>query len=158
VQLKDEGQRFDILDAVLADKDDDIVRVVQKVAAVDAAVVEFGEDLLAVHKRAANILAAEAKKGALPSGEPQLLDGAPGIENDLISELKVQKNNATGFLAQENYLEVLKSVAAMRQTVDAFLDGVLVNADDSAVRANRLKILQAVCDLSAPVADLSKIV
>ncbi len=158
VQLKDEGQRFDVLDAVLAEKDDDVVRVTLKVAATDAALVEFGEDLLAVHKRAANILAAEAKKGALPDGEPRLMDRAPAIESDLISELKVQKNNVTGFQAQENYFEVLKSVAAMRQTVDAFLDGVLVNSDDSAERANRLLILKAVCDLSAPVADLTKIV
>lgn len=158
VQLKDEGQRFDVLDAVLAEKDDDVVRVTLKVAALDAALIEFGEDLLAVHKRAANILAAEAKKGALPDGAPQVLDGSPAIESDLINELKVQKNNVTGFLAQENYLEVLKSVAAMRQTVDAFLDGVLVNSDDSAERANRLRVLKAVCDLSAPVADLSKIV
>jgi glycyl-tRNA synthetase beta chain len=158
VQLKDEGQRFDVLDAVLAEKDNDVVRVTLKVAALDAALIEFGEDLLAVHKRAANILTAEAKKGALPDGEPQVLDGSPAIESDLINELKVQKNNVTGFLAQENYLEVLKSVAAMRQTVDAFLDGVLVNSDDSAERANRLRVLKAVCDLSAPVADLSKIV
>ncbi len=160
VQLKDEGQRFDVLDAVLAEKDDDVVRVTLKVAALETVLIlaPEGEDLLAVHKRAANILTAEAKKGALPDGEPQVLEGAPAIESDLIGELKVQKNNVTGFLAQENYLEVLKSVAAMRQTVDAFLDGVLVNSDDSAERANRLLVLKAVCDLSAPVADLSKIV
>lgn len=158
VQLKDEGQRFDVLDAVLAGKDDDIVRVVKKVDHVSAALVEFGEDLLAVHKRAANILAVEAKKGTLPEGEPRIFETSPAVESDLINELKVQKSAATGFLGQENYLEVLKSVAAMRQTVDAFLDGVLVNSDDSAERANRLKVLKAVCELSAPVADLSKIV
>ena len=159
VQLKDDGQRFDVLDAVLANRDDDMVRVTLKVAALETALIlaPEGEDLVAVHKRAANILAAEAKKGALPDGEPQLLDGAPGIESDLIAELKVRKAEANSALAQENYLEALKSVAALRQTVDAFLDGVLVNDSDAAVRANRLLILAEVCKLSAPVADLSKL-
>ena len=136
-----------------------LVWVTLKVAALETALIltPEGEDLVAVHKRAANILAAETKKAALPDGEVQLLDRAPGIESDLIAELRVQKSAVAATLAQENYLEALKSVAALRQTVDAFLDGVLVNDSDAAIRANRLRILAEVCALSAPVADLSKL-
>jgi len=160
VQLKDEGQRFDIIDAVLANQDDDVVRVTLKCAALDTILMlaPEGEDMMAGYKRASNILAAEAKKGALPSGEPVAQADAPGVESDLIAELRVQKAAANAALAQENYLEALKSLAALRQNVDAFLDGVLVNAEDPDVRANRLRILAEVAALAAPVADLSKVV
>ena len=160
VQLKDEGQRFDIIEAVLANQDDDVVRVTLKCAALDTMLLlaPEGEDMMAGFKRASNILAAEAKKGALPSGEPAAQADAPGVESDLIAELRVQKAAANAALAQENYLEALKSLAALRQNVDAFLDGVLVNAEDPDVRANRLRILAEVAALAAPVADLSKVV
>ncbi|WP_443747333.1 glycine--tRNA ligase subunit beta [Asticcacaulis solisilvae] len=160
VQLKDEGQRFDIIDAVLANSDDDVVRVTLKCAALDTALLlnPEGEDMMAGYKRASNILAAEAKKGALPSGEPVAQPDAPGVESDLIAELRVQKAAANAALAQENYLEALKCLAALRQNVDAFLDGVLVNAEDPDVRANRLRILAEVAALAAPVADLGKVV
>ena len=160
VQLKDEGQRFDIIEAVLANRDDDVVRVTLKCAALDTVLLlaPEGEAMMAGYKRVANILAAEAKKGALPSGEPVAHNDAPGVESDLIAELRVQKAAANAALAQENYLEVLKCLAALRQNVDAFLDGVLVNAEDPDVRANRLRILAEVVALAAPVADLGKVV
>ena len=160
VQLKDEGQRFDIIEAVLANQDDDVVRVTLKCAALDTALLlaPEGDDMMAGFKRASNILAAEAKKGALPSGEPVVQSDAPGVESDLINELRVQKAAANAALQQENYLQALKSLAALRQNVDAFLDGVLVNAEDPDVRANRLRILAEVAALAAPVADLSKVV
>jgi glycyl-tRNA synthetase beta chain len=60
-------------------------------------------------------------------------------------------------LEEEKYIDALHHIAALRQGVDAFLDGVLVNADDASVRANRLLILKAVCELSGEIADLSKI-
>ncbi len=159
VQLREDGKRLDVIEAVLANKDDDIVRICARVDAVERLLQSpQGEDALAAHKRAANILAAEAKKGALPEGEPHPVAGAPDVETALLTQLTVQKNAIKTHLAQENDYEALLSLAAMRQNVDAFLDGVLVNGDDPAVRANRLLILKGVCDLSARTADLSKIV
>jgi glycyl-tRNA synthetase beta chain len=158
VQLKDEGHRFDIIDAVFALKDGDIVRQTQRIAALEAILkTPQGDDLLAAHKRAANILAAEAKKGDLPAGDPKALAGAPTVETALLTQLNTAKRAVGTALEQEKYIDALHHIAAMRQGVDAFLDGVLVNADDAAVRANRLLILKAVCDLSGEIADLSKI-
>lgn len=158
VQLREDGRNHEVIDAVLANKDDDMVRVVGRIDALDRVLQSSqGQDALAAHKRAANILAAEAKKGALPQGEAEILPGAPDVEIALIQQLKTQQGVVEKLLNAENTYEALLSLAALRQNVDAFLDGVLVNADDSAVRANRLKILAQVCALSAPVADLSRI-
>jgi glycyl-tRNA synthetase beta chain len=158
VQLKDEGHRFDIIEAVFALKDGDIVRQTQKIAALEAILkTPQGDDLLAAHKRAANILAAEAKKGDLPSGEPQALSGAPAVETALLTQLNMAKRAVGTALEEEKYIDALHHIAALRQGVDAFLDGVLVNADDASVGANRLLILKAVCELSGEIADLSKI-
>ncbi|HTM83242.1 glycine--tRNA ligase subunit beta [Asticcacaulis sp.] len=158
VQLKDEGHRFDIIEAVFALKDGDIVRQTLRIAALEMILkTPQGDDLLATHKRAANILAAEAKKGDLPSAEPQALSGAPAVETALLTQLNTAKRAVEAGLAGEKYIDALHHIAALRQGVDAFLDGVLVNADDAAIRANRLLILKAVCDLSGEIADLSKI-
>ena len=158
VQLKDEGHRFDIIEAVFALKDGDIVRQTLRIAALETILkTPQGDDLLAAHKRAANILTAEAKKGDLPTGEPKALPGAPAVEMVLLTQLNTAKRAVGTALEGEKYIDALHRIAAMRQGVDAFLDGVLVNADDAAVRANRLLILKAVCDLSGEIADLSKI-
>ncbi|MCR6660768.1 MAG: glycine--tRNA ligase subunit beta [Asticcacaulis sp.] len=158
VQLKDEGRRFDIIEAVFALKDGDIVRQTLRIAAVETILkTTQGDDLLAAHKRAANILAAEAKKGDLPSGEPKAMPGAPSVEAALLTQLNTARRAVGTALEAEKYIDALHLIAAMRQGVDAFLDGVLVNAEDAAVRSNRLMILKAVCDLSGDIADLSKI-
>ncbi|MGD9981782.1 MAG: glycine--tRNA ligase subunit beta [Hyphomonadaceae bacterium] len=63
VQLRDQGKRHDLVDAVFALGDDDLVRIVARVEALDAFLkTEDGANLLAGYKRAANILAAEEKK------------------------------------------------------------------------------------------------
>jgi len=158
VQLKDEGHRFDIIEAVFALRDDDIVRQALRIAALETILkAPAGDDLLAAHKRAANILAAEAKKSDLPSGEPQVLSGAPAVETTLLTQLNTARRAVEAALTDEKYIDALHHIAALRQGVDAFLDGVLVNADDAVIRANRLLILKAVCDLSGEIADLSKI-
>ncbi|ESQ90675.1 glycine--tRNA ligase subunit beta [Asticcacaulis benevestitus] len=158
VQLKDEGFRFDVIEAVFALKDGDIVRQTEKIAALEAVLKSpEGENLLAAHKRAANILAAEAKKAALPLGAPKALKDAPAVEATLLTHINTAKRAVETSLAEEKYIDALHHIAAMRHDVDAFLDGVLVNAEDPAIRANRLILLQAVCDLSGDIADLSKI-
>lgn len=158
VQLREDGRNHEVIDAVLANKDDDMVRVVGRIDALDRVLqMPQGQDALAAHKRAANILAAEARKGVLPQGEAEVLAGAPDVEIALIQQLKTQQGVVEKLLNAENIYEALLSVAALRQNVDAFLDGVLVNADDAAVRANRLKVLGQVCALSEDIADLSRI-
>jgi glycyl-tRNA synthetase beta subunit len=70
VQLRDQGKRHDLVDAVFALGDDDLVRIVARVEGLDAFLkTEDGANLLAASKRAANILAAEEKKGKWSADE-----------------------------------------------------------------------------------------
>ncbi|MFN5614873.1 MAG: glycine--tRNA ligase subunit beta, partial [Brevundimonas sp.] len=78
VLLRDQGRRHDLVDAVFALGDDDLVRIVRRVEALDAFLAtDDGANLLAGYKRASNILKAEAKKGDLPTGPAADLPGAP---------------------------------------------------------------------------------
>ncbi|WP_293681512.1 glycine--tRNA ligase subunit beta, partial [uncultured Phenylobacterium sp.] len=71
VWLRDRGQRHDLVAAIFALGDDDLVRIVARVSALDAFLkTDDGANLLAGYKRAVNILKAEEKKGALPNGAP----------------------------------------------------------------------------------------
>ena len=156
VQLKDEGRRYDVIDAVLSGDQDDIVQAISKIEALEAVLATpAGEDLLALHKRAANILA--ASKTDLPHAEPRAELASEEVEIALLKALQAATAPVSDTIAQEKYTEALKKIAALRQNVDGFLDGVLVNADDEEVKANRLAILRAVCDLSKGIADLGKI-
>src|SRR5690606_14212066 len=72
VLLRDQGRRHDLVDAVFALGDDDLVRIVRRVEALsDFLATDDGANLLAGYKRASNILKAEAKKGYLPTGMVQ---------------------------------------------------------------------------------------
>ena len=152
VQLREEGRALDVIDAVLALQDDDIVRTLKRIEALEAG---RSEDLVATHKRAANILA--AAKWDQAAGDLLTAKDAPEVESALIAQLTGAKSAVAGHLRGENYREALLSIAALRQNVDAFLDGVLVNESDEAVRARRLNLLANACALSAGIADLGKL-
>ncbi|WKL56301.1 glycine--tRNA ligase subunit beta [Asticcacaulis sp. ZE23SCel15] len=158
VQLRDEGVRFDLIDAVFALKDDDVIRMIERIRALESIIdTAEGQDVLALYKRVANILNAEAKKGELPTGHARILAGAPEVETDLIARLSGVGATVRQHIEGEAYLEALKALSTLRGAVDAFLDGVLVNAEDASVRQNRLALLGDIRGLVESVADLSKI-
>ncbi len=156
VQLKDEGRRYDVIEAVLSSEQDDVVLAINKIEALESILATpEGDDLLALYKRCANILA--ASKVELPHAEPQTYDGIDPLEAGLLTAVLAARQPVSAQIVSENYGGALQSVAALRQSADAFLDGVLVNAEDTFVRANRLAILNTVCELTVPVADLGRI-
>ncbi len=156
VLLREQGQRHDLVDAVFALGDDDLVRVVSKVNAIAGFLdTEDGANLLAGYKRAVNILKAEEKKGALTSGEPAELPGAPPEESGLIAEIGHMEIEVGKALASEDYATAMTRLAAVRPAVDAFFDKVLVNSDVAAERENRLRLLAKVRDAMGRVADFS---
>jgi glycyl-tRNA synthetase beta chain len=158
VMLREQGQRHDLVDAVFALGDDDLVRIVARVEALDAFLTtEDGANLLAGYKRATNILKAEEKKGELPTGPAARLTGAPPEETALIAALKAARPSVETALAAEDFASAMRAVAALRAQVDGFFDKVLVNADDAAERANRLRLLGEVRDAMGRVADFSQV-
>jgi len=156
VLLREQGERHDLVDAVFALGDDDIVRIVSKVNALSGFLgTEDGKNLLAGYKRAVNILKAEEKKGALPAGEPNASAlGEEGALTNAVGHMEIEVAKA---LAAEDYAAAMRELAKLREPVDAFFDKVLVNSDVAAERENRLRLLVKVRDAMGRVADFSQI-
>jgi glycyl-tRNA synthetase beta chain len=155
VALKDQGKRGDLVDAVFALGDDDLVRIVSRVEALTTFLAtEDGTNLLQGYKRAANILKAEEKKGPLPSGEPSRV-AEPAEEGALFDALAALGPKLDAALTAEDFTGAMTALAALRAPVDAFFVGVLVNSDVAAERDNRLRLLQQVQSAMGRVADFS---
>jgi glycyl-tRNA synthetase beta chain len=155
VALKDQGKRGDLVDAVFALGDDDLVRIVSRVEALTTFLAtEDGTNLLQGYKRAANILKAEEKKGPLPTGEPSRV-AEPAEEGALFDALAALGPKLDAALAAEDFTGAMTALAALRSPVDAFFVGVLVNSDVPAERENRLRLLQQVQSAMGRVADFS---
>ena len=158
VLLREQGQRYDLVDAVFALGDDDLVRIVSRVDHLDRFLnSDDGKDLLAGYKRAVNILKAEEKKGPLPTGEPVEVAGAQPEELGLIAMTGHVEIEVGKALEREDFEGAMRELANLREPVDAFFDKVLVNSDDPEERANRLRLLVKVRDVMGRVADFSQV-
>ena len=158
VLLRDQGKRHDLVDAVFALGDDDLVRIVDRVGALDAFLrTEDGKNLLAGYRRATNILKAEEKKGPLPAGPASGAGVAPAEEQALRDALRGVEPELRREIKDERYTDALTTLASLRSPVDAFFDKVLVNDPDAAVRDDRLRLLAQVRDAMGLVADFSLI-
>ena len=164
VYFRDNGYRHDNVSAVLRNPagklEDDFVLINRKLNALEGFLEhDDGINLAAAYKRAANILKAEEKK-----------DGAPadpaGVKASLLresqekllfagladAEAKVEKA-----VAAEDFEAAMTALASLRAPLDAFFEKVTVNADDHALRANRLSLLARLRAATAKVADFSKL-
>jgi len=160
VALRDRGVRHDLIDAVFAlPGQDDLVLIVRRVEALQSFLkTDDGANLLTGYRRAANILRIEEKKEgrSFEGGANSLL---------LVQDEEVQLGGALlswshyGILAlsQEDFVGAMKFLAGIRRTLDPFFDKVTVNADDPALRENRLKLLHEIRSAMHTVADFSKI-
>mgnify|MGYP000448143955 FL=1 len=79
-------------------------------------------------------------------------------EKALQEKLGALSEVASDHLARGEYREALASLAGLREPVDQFFDGVMVNADDESLRNNRLNLLKALRDQFLEVADISQLV
>jgi glycyl-tRNA synthetase beta chain len=159
--LRDEGLRHDLIDAVFALGEDDLVLITKRVEALGAFLgTEDGANLLAGYKRAANILKAEEKKGALPDNlvvDGALIDAGAEEEIHLHQTLGQVRHDIEEPLKNEDFAAVMTELAKLRGPVDAFFEHVMVNDQDAAVRANRLALLADIRDTLHRVADFSQI-
>ncbi len=159
VHLRERGARHDLIDAVFALGEDDLVLIMKRVEALGEFLsTEDGKNLLAGYKRAANILAIEEKKdGKSYSGAGTSMAGDPPEVDALMSALAKAAPEASAALEKEDFAGVMRAVSKLRGPVDAFFDKVIVNADVADVRVNRLTILSQIRDALGRVADFSKI-
>jgi glycyl-tRNA synthetase beta chain len=160
VQLRDQGARHDLVDAVFSlGGQDDLLLVVRRVEALGKFFdSDDGKNLLAGTKRASNILAIEEKK------DKRTFDGAtsPALyslneEKALAKAIGEVKAETGAAVAKEDFAAAMRAMAKLRPAVDAFFDKVKVNDDDPKVRENRLKLLNEIRSATRAVADFSKI-
>ncbi|MDP1913981.1 glycine--tRNA ligase subunit beta [Brevundimonas sp.] len=159
VLLRDQGKRHDLVDAVFALGDDDLVRIVRRVEALDAFLAtDDGANLLAGYKRASNVLKAEEKKGAVPTGmvETGLAD-QPEAETALAFAAAAAATAVDAALETEDFAAAMTALARLRAPVDAFFDEVMVNSEVAEERDNRLKLLGQVRAVMGRVADFGMI-
>jgi glycyl-tRNA synthetase beta chain len=159
VLLRDQGKRHDLVDAVFALGDDDLVRIVRRVEALDGFLAtDDGANLLAGYKRASNILKAEEKKGAVPTGEVRTgLPGQPEPETALALAAAAAATAVDAALVTEDFAAAMTALSRLRAPVDAFFDKVMVNSDVAEERDNRLKLLGQVRSVMGRVADFGMV-
>jgi glycyl-tRNA synthetase beta chain len=163
VQLREQGARHDLVDAVFAlGGQDDLLMVVRRVESLGKFLdTDDGKNLLAGTKRASNILAIEEKK------DKRKFDGAPNpdlmknpLENHLWRTIQSAVTEARGFIEIEKFESAMDSLSTLRSAIDSFFSkeaGIMVNDDDEDIRENRLKLLNEIRAATRAVADFSKI-
>ncbi len=149
---QDEGIAVDVIQAVLARRPtrpadfDARVRAVSHFRTLDSA-----EALAAANKRVSNILA----KADATIGEINLTACVEPAEKALAEAVLALRTEVQPLIAQGDYTAVLDKLASLRAPVDSFFDNVMVNAEDPALRQNRLAILNTLQGLFLQVADIS---
>jgi glycyl-tRNA synthetase beta chain len=165
VQLRDEGARHDLVDAVLhlGAKEAGIVSIVRRVEALGEFLdTEDGKNLLAGYRRATNIIRIEEKRdGREYVGKPDPALYRQDEERALASAIDTAKEEASAAVAREDFAAAMRSMAKLRPHVDAFFEKVTVNVAEGAerekLRENRLKLLNEIRDATRTVADFSRI-
>ena len=160
VQLREQGARHDLVDAVFSlPGQDDLVMIVRRVEALGTFLDgDDGKNLLAGYKRATNIIRIEEKK------DKREYTDAPDVkryqlpeEKALAEAIDVVKKEASAAVGKEDFAAAMRAMAKLRPRVDAFFDKVTVNVDDKSLRENRLKLLNEIREATRAVADFSKI-
>ena len=158
VYLRDRGVRHDLIDAVVTPSSDDLLIVVEKAQALQKLIEsEDGVNLLAGYKRAANILAAEEKKGTAIGETVEETLFESDEERALFETLGDVELLVKNAVEAEDFEGAMSRLATLRAPIDNFFEHVLVNADDDKVRANRLALLARIRAATGQVADFSRI-
>lgn len=152
--LREQGASAQEVDAVLALRPQRLADVAQRLQAVRAfAALPEAPALAAANKRIGNILKKSEGEGAAVN-TALFVEAA---EKDLHAAMQAIVPSADAKFAAGDYTGSLQALAALRGPVDAFFDGVMVNADDAALKANRLGLLQSLHEAMNRVADLSRL-
>jgi glycyl-tRNA synthetase beta chain len=164
VQLREQGARHDLVDAVFSlEGQDDLVLIVRRIEALGKFLdSEDGKNLLAGYKRATNIIRIEEKKDARQYvGKPDPSLYRQDEEWALAKAIDVAKEDAAAAVGKEDFAAAMRAMAKLRPHVDAFFDKVTVNvaegADKEKLRENRLKLLNEIREATRTVADFSRV-
>lgn len=162
--LYEEGCDAATVHAVFAAKQEGFLpaRLRRKALALQGFVrTDEGRDLLALHRRALNILEAERRDDAALALDPESAlgwaDKAGGADRDLATAIATGHRDLVAPMESEDFNAALTLLSRLRAPLDAFFAGVLVNDPDPETRRGRLGLLAAVIAASAPLGDLGLI-
>jgi glycyl-tRNA synthetase beta chain len=159
VHCKYHGVRHDLISAVFAAEEDDLVRLLDKVKALHAFLAtDDGANLLTAYRRGANIVGIEEKRdGRAYCDAPDVSLLVTPEEKALFERLAVVGDAIVDALAREDFKGAMAALARLRRPVDAFFDRVTVNAADPKLRENRLCLLGQIRSALCGIADFSLI-
>jgi glycyl-tRNA synthetase beta chain len=160
VQLREQGARHDLVDAVFAlGNQDDLVLIVRRIEALARLLAtEDGKNLLSGYKRATSIIRIEEKNDRRAYvGNPDASLYRQSEEQALAGAIAEVRTQAASAVAHEDFEGAMRALATLRPHVDAFFDKVAVNVEDAELRENRLKLLNQIRDATRAVADFSRI-
>jgi glycyl-tRNA synthetase beta chain len=160
VQLREQGARHDLVDAVFAlDGQDDLLLILRRVEALGKFLdSDDGQNLLASYKRATNIIRIEEKKDKREyTGAPDPTLYSLPEERELAQAIGAAKKEAAAAAAKEDFAATMRAIAKLRPKIDAYFDKVTVNVEYAKLRENRLRLLNEIRAATRAVADFSKI-
>jgi glycyl-tRNA synthetase beta chain len=160
VYLRDRGIRHDVIDASLAMPDsDDLTLLVRRATALQALIdTEDGTNLVQGFKRANNILTqAEERDGVEYSFGADRRHAQAPEEHALFDALDAAEAEIAPAMEEERFEDAMRAMARLRGPVDAFFEAVQVNAENQAVRRNRLNLLSRIRTVCSQVADLTRL-
>jgi len=158
--LRDQGLRYDVIDACIAmPNNDDLALLAKRAKALQAVLAtDDGENLIQGFKRANNILSqAEDKDGVEYSYGPDIKLAESDVELVLFAALEDVDTQIKLAMDVQDFSTAMVAMATLRSPIDAFFDGVKINADSAMIRRNRLNLLSRIRTICLSVADLSKL-
>ncbi|OLL54067.1 glycine--tRNA ligase subunit beta [Bartonella henselae] len=159
IYLKEEGARYDVLEAVLKKDADDLLLIARRVEALIAFInTSDGDSFLAAVKRTVNILEAESQKDSTIEDEinPELFIETE--EKQLYQAITEIEKTVHHSINATNLPHLLNTLTPLGKFIDTFFEKVLVNDKNPHVRTNRLALLKRIHTLTQKAADFSKLV
>jgi len=159
VVLKDKGIRHDLVAAVMAGGDDDLMRIMVRAKVLQEFLGnEDGANLLAAYRRASNIVGIEEKKDKKSyTGDVNISALQEAEEKKLFEALEKIGPKVKAALDKEQFSNAMETLATLRSPLDAFFDKVMVNTEDLSLRANRLNLLSQIRIALDAIADFAAI-
>jgi len=160
VHLRDQGVRHDYVTAIFSLGDeDDLLRLLVRIDALGEFLrSEDGANLLAAYRRAVNIVRIEEKKDGAPiTGDVEAARLSQEEEVALAQTLAGVRSDVQVALAAEEFSAAMVALSRLRHPVDMFFDKVTVNAENSVLRANRLRLLSEIGRVMELVANFAAI-
>ena len=157
--LAEEGFSRDVIAAVASVSVDDVPNVRNRVKALESLKARPDFEPLAIgFKRVVNIIrkSGQAQEGVAPEAVNAALFEHDS-EGALLDKFKAVDLKVSEAMANNAFDQALVEIASLKDAVDRFFDGVMVMAEDAAIRGNRLALLGNIAALFAKFADFSKL-